>query len=224
MLWGSGPGRTDLTGGAPAVALFTRSADLPCRSGSAAGAGDGPPGARRPTLVPVTRALALALVALLAGCGGAPRATSASSPAPAGGASPTPCPAGSAAPVRWPQAVPADLPVPPTTRLASTERTPEGLVLVRFSTSQSVRDGVVFLVGALQPAGFTIGRGDAEGTEADVPFTRGSTRGLLKMLAQGPCRTSWVLAVQDGAAAAGSATPAPLLPHVGRSPSPLPFG
>jgi hypothetical protein len=175
--------------------------------------------------VRVPRVLALALVALLTGCGGAARTTAATTPTPGATASPTPCPAASTAPARWPAAVPADLPVPPTTRLVSSERTPEGLVLVRFSTAQSVRDGVVFLVGALRPAGFTVGRGDAEGTEADVPFTRGSTRGLLKMLAQGPCRTSWVLAVQDGAVgAAASAPPGPLLPHVGRSPTPLPFG
>jgi hypothetical protein len=174
----------------------------------------------------VTRALPLALVALLGaltGCGGGGGTSAAAFPqAAASSAGPSPCPSASTAPVTWPAAVPAELPVPPTTQLAGTERTPEGLVLVRFSTQQSVRDGVLFLVGALQPAGFTLGRGDAEGTEADVPFTRGTTRGLLKMLAQGPCRTSWVLAVQDGGAR--TATPGPLLPHVGRSPSPLPFG
>ncbi len=89
----------------------------------------------------------------------------------------------------------------------------------------SVRDGVVFLASALQPAGYTLGRGDAEAIEADVPFTKGQLRGLFKMIAEQPCSTQWILALQSATAPAAGATTAPLLPPVtSTSPSPLPFG
>lgn len=124
---------------------------------------------------------------------------------------------------RWPAGVPADLPVPPTATIGKAEKSADGLTLVRFTTAQSVRDGVVFLATALQPAGYTLGRGDAEAIEADVPFSKGELRGLLKMIAEEPCRTQWILALQTEPAAA--ATTAPLLPPVtSASPSPLPFG
>ena len=178
-------------------------------------------------------AVALALgVLLLAGCGGedpAPRAQ----PAAAASASPTAVatppvpvePTCDAAPTdaSWPAGVPSDLPVPPTAEIGTVQKSPDGLTLVRFTTSQSVRQGVVFLATALQPAGYTLGRGDAEAIEADVPFSKGDLRGLLKMIAEAPCRTQWILALQTEPAA--SATTAPLLPPVtGASPSPLPFG
>ena len=107
--------------------------------------------------------------------------------------------------------------------MGTVEKSPDGLTLVRFTTGQSVRDGVVFLARALQPAGYTLGRGDAEAIEADVPFSKGQLRGLLKMIAEEPCRTQWILALQTEPAAA--AQTAPLLPPVtSASPSALPFG
>ncbi len=175
-------------------------------------------------------ALALGLTALLAtGCSGspAPRAAgpsptpSTTAPSAAAAAAAPSCPAGGGDRA-WPAGVPADLPVPPTAELGPAEQSPGGLTLVRFTTSQSVRDGVVFLSRALQPAGFTLGRGDAEALEADVPFSRGPLRGLLKMIADQPCRTQWVLALQTGP---GPSAGAPLLqPVTTASPSPLPFG
>lgn len=179
-------------------------------------------------------AAALALLALLlTGCSGAAagpsgRASGAGAAAPvatqAASPSPTPspdCPAGRKG-ERWPQGVPADLPVPPTAKIATTDVRPDGLTLVRFSTTQSIRQGIVFLVGALQPAGYAIGRGDAEAVEADVPFTKGPLRGLMKMIAQGDCTTQWVLALQKQA---GVTPGAPLLPRAASaSPSSLPFG
>ncbi len=82
-----------------------------------------------------------------------------------------------------------------------------------------VRLFIVFLATA---AGYTLGRGDAEAIEADVPFSRGELRGLLKMVAQEPCRTQWILALQTQPAAGQDA---PLLtPVTTASPSPLPFG
>lgn len=182
----------------------------------------------------MTRPPALLAAALLvAGCSGGgaadlPRA------APSPSASPTPdagvrrpvtsCPDTGAETGRWPAGVPADLPVPPTAQISRTETTPDGLTLVRFTTTQSVRQGVLFLVQNLQPAGYTLGRGDAEAIEADAPFVKGSLNGLMKMIARAPCRTEWILALQK----AGRADPggAPLLPPVDpqASPSALPFG
>lgn len=179
-------------------------------------------------------AAALGLVGVLAltGCssGGPERPTAAPSPAatqitaptaPAEPSAPPTCPA-SGGDARWPAGVPADLPVPPTASIGSVEKSADGLTLVRFTTAQSVRDGVVFLAKALQPAGYTLGRGDAEAIEADVPFSKGELRGLLKMIAEEPCRTQWILALQTEPAAAQTA---PLLPPVtSASPSALPFG
>ena len=179
----------------------------------------------------------LALSALLgAGCsGGEPAAQPAAPTTPAtaaataaalptAAAEPT-CGQATASRARWPEGVPADLPVPPTAQLGTTESTAQGLTLVRFTTQQSVRQGVVFLASALQPAGYTLGRGDAEAIEADVPFSKGPLRGLFKMIAEQPCSTQWILALQSATAPAAGATSAPLVPPVtSTSPSPLPFG
>jgi hypothetical protein len=168
----------------------------------------------------VTRTLALLLAAgLLTGCSGSGTGTTVAAASP----SPQVCPDAPSEVTSWPSSVPAELPVPPTAGQLSPEtRAAGGLTLLRFTTSQSVRQGVVFLAGALQPAGFTLGRGDAEAAEADVPFSRGDLRGLLKMTAEGPCRTRWVLALATQRAGAPES---PLLPRrSSASPSPLPFG
>lgn len=167
----------------------------------------------------------------LSACSGGPAPAAAPSPSPSvtvAATVPPPVPVPSCAPAgagsaRWPKGVPADLPVPPTAQMGSVQTSPDGLTLVRFTTSQSVREGVVFLARALQPAGYTLGRGDAEAIEADVPFSKGRLRGLMKMIAEQPCRTQWILALQSERAT--TATGAPLLPPVtSASPSPLPFG
>lgn len=178
-------------------------------------------------------ALVLSAALLLAGCSGAqpearkaspsPVAPSPAASSPAAALAAATCPA-SAPTGRWPAGVPADLPVPPTATMGRVDTNPDGLTLVRFSTRQSVRQGVLFATTALQPAGFALGRGDAEAVEADVPFSRGALRGLLKMIQQDECQTQWVLALQS-ARPGGAASPAPLLsPVTPSSPSPLPFG
>lgn len=176
-------------------------------------------------------ALAVGTATLLTGCGGGAGSTVAvgspqvtvpsSSTVPLPSPSPTPtCPAGTPTSLHWPAPVPAALPVPPTARLGSV--TNQGnLVLIRFSTSRSVRDGVLFAVNQLPAAGFTLGRGDAETIEADVPFSKNGEQGLFRMIMQAPCQTQWILAVQRPGAMPG----APLLPSRRPvSPSPLPFG
>jgi hypothetical protein len=134
----------------------------------------------------------------------------------------SPCTLPRTKPFAWPTEVPKDLPQPPSAVFASTQRTPEGLTIVRFSTSQSLQQAVVFVITEVQKAGFTLGRGDAEPAEADAPFGRGDLRGVYKILAQAPCRSEWLVAVTRTKTMSTS----PLLPTPSHGPSssPLPFG
>lgn len=137
-------------------------------------------------------------------------------------ASPSPLP--TCAPVKatkytWPKQIPQDLPRIPGAVIESSKATTDGLFIVLFSTQASLRDGVIFIVRKLPAAGYQLGRGDAEQSEADAPFNKGELRGVLRGAAIGVCETKWVLAV------AHTTRTSPLLPvHRGPSPSPLPFG
>jgi hypothetical protein len=138
---------------------------------------------------------------------------------------PSPSPLPTCAPVKptsytWPKQIPQDLPRIPGATIESSKTTTDGLFIVLFSTQTSLRDGVLFIVRKLPAAGFQLGRGDAELTEADAPFNKGNVRGVLRGASIGICETKWVLAVAHNV---GTGTP--LLPaHTGPSPSPLPFG
>ena len=173
-------------------------------------------------------AVGLLGVALLAGCGGSAAETpaapaTAQSGAPAGAPS---CPPPGPTTLQWPEGIPEDLPKPAGAVHTSTSRGADGLVLVRFSTDQSLRTGVVGLVRDLQPAGYTLGRGDAEAAEADAPFTRGPVRGIYRLIARQPCATDWLVAVTRTSGGPGSGPTGPLLPPPtgAATPSPLPFG
>lgn len=166
---------------------------------------------------------------LLAGCSGDPEAAPAPSPtaapqtvAPA--ATPEPCAGASAKPgFAWPKGVPADLPVPPGGTLTENRTTADGLTLVQFSTAMSLREGVVFLVDNLDKRGYTLGRGDAEQTEADAPFVKGDLRGVFRMINRGTCATDWLLALTRRTTGGTGSPLLPARPGAG-SPSPLPFG
>jgi hypothetical protein len=168
----------------------------------------------------VTRLAAPALAAavlLAGGCSSSGDPVAAPSPTPsvtaspgAGAASPSACPPADATDFSWPEGVPADLPTPPTAVLGEVTSEANGLTLVRFSTSQSIRDGVVFLVNELPPAGYTLARGDAEASEADAPFVKGDVRGVMRIIATGQCTTDWLLALAAEGPAAGGGSP--LLP------------
>jgi len=167
----------------------------------------------------------VALLALTA-CGGHSSPVAAPTPT---AAAPSPivqpsCPPPPATAVKhWPGQIPPDLPRLPGARIEQAKQTVEGLYIVRFSTATSLRDGVLFIVRQLPAAGYTLGRGDAEPTEADAPFTKGELRGVLRGAVTGLCSTTWILAVTR--AQQGGGTGNPLLPtHTGPSPSPLPFG
>ena len=166
---------------------------------------------------------ALGAVLLVSACGGGGEPAA----QPTGGASLQPRPTVSACPpagsgrFAWPKEVPAELPQPPGAKLEKVTRE-DGLTIVRFRTLASLQDSVLFVVREVQKAGFTLGRGDAEPSEADAPFGRGDLRGVYKMLNTAPCITDWLVAVTRDQPTSTS----PLLPTPTGTPGsqPLPFG
>lgn len=168
--------------------------------------------------------LLLGAALLLTACSGQQKEQQAAPQPSESYVAPSPAPLPTCGPVkptsyRWPTQIPPDLPRLPGAVIESSKTTADGLFIVQFSTSASLRDGIVFIVKKLPPAGFQLGRGDAEQTEADAPFAKGDLRGVLRGVAIGLCQSKWVLAV------ARTTRTSPLLPsHTGPSPSPLPFG
>lgn len=168
---------------------------------------------------------ALGAVLLVSACGGggaepAAQPTDAASVAPRPTVSPCAKPGNGS--FAWPKEVPKDLPQPPGAALEKVTRTEDGLTIVRFRTQTSLQDSVLFVVREVQKAGFTLGRGDAEPSEADAPFGRGDLRGVYKMLNTAPCVTDWLVAVTKTQPTSTS----PLLPTPTGTPGsqPLPFG
>ena len=171
----------------------------------------------------VPRALACGLaVVALSGCPSSTTTRTGSTTPTRPAATASACPQGAPpTPAQWPAAVPDDLPKPAGAVIEKVEPLANGVTVVRFSTESSLREGVLYIVKEFPAAGYTLGRGDAEVTEADAPFEKGPVRGLVRMLAQEQCRTLWLLAVtrQGGGAV-------PFAPNYSppASSSPLPFG
>lgn len=186
------------------------------------------------------------LVSLLLGCSSSespspgPVAVRPSSAAPAsgsgpsgpggifGGAAPSRSPAlgdtctGGASGQAWPEQVPAELPVPPTAQIGDVQERDDGLTVIKFDTTTSLRQSITFVLGSLPRAGYVLGRGDAEATEADAPFSNDKHYGVLRMVAVDDCRTTWLLAIAEIVAnGRGAVLPTYTATSV---PSPLPFG
>jgi hypothetical protein len=170
--------------------------------------------------------LPLALVALLLASACSGSSTKASDPTPTFSPAPRPTQAACAVVEKphftWPKAVPADLPQPPTSTFRSTATSADGVTIVRLRSTISLQQSVLFVLREVQKAGYTLGRGDAEPTEADAPFGKGNLRGVYKMVVVDSCATDWLIAVAPARFGGGS----PVLPRVspGASSSPLPFG
>jgi hypothetical protein len=171
-------------------------------------------------------AATLLVVVLAAGCSGGSKPTATATGGPRT-FSPAPCPTSVIKPPAWPKQVPADFPKPPHAQLepGGVTTTSDGVHITKFTTQASLRDGVLFVVDRLPKAGYALGRGDAEVTEADAPFVHGQTRGLVRMVAIAPCKTLWLLATVNSTSSNGGGT-SPLLPtrSPSGSPSALPFG
>lgn len=166
----------------------------------------------------------LAAAMLLSGCGGSSTPGADPQPTAPVATSPADCPQPSdAEPAVWPAVVPDDLPKPPNATINDSQTAQDGVSVVKFTTPQSLRQAVLFVVRELPKAGYVLGRGDAEAVEADAPFVSNNIRGLLRMVVAGECRTQWLLATVDTSSPVGVS---PLLPvHTpSGSPSPLPFG
>ena len=167
-----------------------------------------------------------ALAVFASACGGSGSASTSTGGTPAPVATysaPPPCPTPSqAAPTKWPARVPKDLPKPSNATIQSQFTASDGVHVVKFTTPTSLRDSVLFVVRKLPKAGYVLGRGDAEATEADAPFVHGNTRGLVRMLGVAPCQTLWLLASVDASSSSNSPLLTPHSPTA--SPSPLPFG
>lgn len=159
------------------------------------------------TSVRTAAGLALAAAALTA-CGSS-KAAAPSAAAPA--ATTAACPSVSTPPVRWPGIVPSDLPKPAGAVLTS-ESVQNNVVYLRFTTSTSLREGLLFMLQQLPKAGYTLGRGDSEATEADLPFSNAAIIGALRLTVDGPCATSWILAVSRHTST-GVTEPDQLIPH-----------
>ena len=141
---------------------------------------------------------ALAAALLATGCGhdsptASPRVPS---PAPSG----TACPSPPATDATWSEGVPDDVPLPPGSDMtAGDEDAATGVRHVYFSVPQSFTDSVKFYLAELPRAGFTLGTGDSEESEADIPFDDGSRQFSLKLRGvPDPCRTDGLLTVGAG--------------------------
>jgi hypothetical protein len=173
-------------------------------------------------LVPVTVAVA--------GCGGS-SSDSVANPAPkpvptltCPKDTPTPAPSASAAVARALRSVPFDLPMPDNISVVDVTKTSDGIQVVKFTTPTSMRDTVLFIVDKYPKAGYVLGRGDAEATEADAPFVKGRLRGLTRVASLNQCQTLWLVATIATSGSNGGTSPL-LSPHPTSSQtSALPFG
>lgn len=119
--------------------------------------------------------------------------------------------------------MPFDLPLPSGMTIVSTMTTSDGIHVVRFTTTDSLRTAVLFIVEKYPKAGYQIGRGDAEATEADAPWVHGQVRGLTRVNEVQPCQTEWLVA--SVATTSSGVTSQILVPHPTSSvTSALPFG
>lgn len=129
---------------------------------------------------------------LLAGCGGAEEAAAPKAPASSPDGS-CPSPTGLAQP--WGGDVPDDIPGLPGMTLDSGDTT-QGVQHVYFSVPMSFTDSVAAYLEQLPAAGFTLGTGDSEESEADIPFSKDGRQFSLKLRGvPDPCRTDGLLSV-----------------------------
>jgi len=179
----------------------------------------------QPVRLAAATAVALVSVAGLTGCNGGSKPQA--QPAPTQSLyTPPPCPTpAKAIQTKWPAFLPADLPKPANAAImkGGVSRTSDGVNIVRFTTQTSLRESVLFIVQKYPRAGYTLGRGDAESTEADAPFVHGDIRGVTRISQLAQCQTLWLTATVNVKNNLGNT---PILPSrtPSSSPSPLPFG
>jgi hypothetical protein len=171
-------------------------------------------------------AAALVSAATLTGCTGGSHPQPAAAPTQSV-YTPPPCPTPAAGkPPAWPRFLPTDLPKPAGAAIqpGGVSTTSDGVHIVKFTTPTSLRDSVLFIVNSYPKAGYALGRGDAEATEADAPFIHGEIRGVTRVSMLEQCKTLWLTATVNVNDTQLGQTPI-IPPHTpSSSPSPLPFG
>lgn len=179
----------------------------------------------QPVRVAAMFVAALVTAGTLTGCTGGSKSSAA--PAPTQSVyTPPPCPTpATGKPPNWPKFLPADLPKPANATIQpnGVSTTSDGVHIVKFTTPTSLRDSVLFIVHSYPKAGYALGRGDAESTEADAPFVHGEVRGVTRISLLEQCKTLWLTATVKVGSQFGNTPVIP--PHTpSASPSPLPFG
>lgn len=176
----------------------------------------------------ITATMCAVVVSALAGCSGGSKAVTGPSPHPI----PTPtCPSVTATPSPTPKKfagalskVPFDLPMPDNISIIDASTTQDGIQVLKFTTPTTLRQTVLFMVDRYPKAGYVLGRGDAEATEADAPFVKNKVRGLTRVASLEACKTLWLIAVAPTSNTSGGTSPL-LSPHPTSSQtSALPFG
>ena len=137
----------------------------------------------------------VAATVTVTGCSSSKQAASAgSSPAPT---TDVPTSGQSCAPAKasdaWPALAPAGLPVPKGLHIVSVQRKPNAVI--RFTVPDDFHTTVRYLLDALPAAGFTLGTGDSEAEEADIPLSRGNMHASIKVNDAGTCLTDGLLAL-----------------------------
>jgi len=171
-------------------------------------------------------AAALVSAATLTGCSGGGKPAAAPSPSQSA-FTPAPCPTpATTKPTNWPKFLPKDLPKPANATIQpnGVSTTSDGVHIVKFTTPSSLRDAVIFLVHSYPKAGYVLGRGDAEATEADAPFVHGQIRGVTRVATIEQCKTLWLTATVNVKDSQLGQTPL-ISPHpTSSTTTPLPFG
>jgi hypothetical protein len=85
------------------------------------------------------------------------------------------------------------MPAPDGLHIESVQQKPN--MVIRFSVPDDFHNTVRYLLEALPKAGFTLGTGDSESEEADIPFSRGDVHATMKINDTGHCVTGGLLAV-----------------------------
>ena len=169
-------------------------------------------------------ALVLTAVLTLSACAGEgadPGANPTTAPAPSATDAGPHCPAAPSTTPDWPKEVPSVIPRPAGVVIQKTDLSKGNVTQVRTLVPISMRESVLFIIKEFPKAGFTLGRGDAEASEADAPFQRGEAlRGLVRVFATNKeCETLWLFAVVRNTNAPYDITYTPP-----PSSTPLPFG
>ena len=138
-----------------------------------------------------TGVIVLTVTLGLSACAGPSESSSGASGQSSSTASTRACPTSVVA-AKWPTGVPAAVPRPAGLHIVSSKRS-AGIVITRFTTTESLVEAAKTFSVELPKAGFELRGGDAEGDEVDQRFGRAGYRGALKLHGSSACHTDGTL-------------------------------